>query len=105
MASFPGVLRIEAPAVLRFEDTLDEVADAATPAVVLGDPVGGRTDFRHGIGRTDTQAGKFHCRNVGNVVTHERHLRRLDADPLAEMQQVFRLVLRHHIQMLIDDAQ
>ena len=92
MGALPGVLRIKTPTILWLQDPLDQVADATTAAIELGDPVGRRPDLGDGIGRTDAQAGEFHRRNVRNIIADERHLRRIDADPAAEMEQIFRLV-------------
>ena len=84
---------------------LDQIPNASATAIVLRDQIGGGTDFGNGIGRAYAQASQLHGRNVRNVVADESHLPRLHTYPLAKVQQVFRLVFRQHVQMLIPDAQ
>ena len=105
MAAFPGVFGVEEPFALGFENAFDEVADAAAAAGEARHEVGGGADLGDGVGRADAETGELDGRDVGDVVADEGHLPRLQAVPLAEMQEVFGLVFRDHIQVLVADAQ
>ena len=105
MAAFPGVFGVEEPFALGFENAFDEVADAAAAAGEARHEVGGGADLGDGVGRADAETGELDGRDVGDVVADEGYLSRLQAVPLAEMQEVFGLVFRDHIQVLVADAQ